>query len=228
MATKNANNNVSVKALKAHMAKEKKTSAKIKLEWEMACNTNNERGHVWSQSEIAGLYPRNYGGHCGATKRTHTYCHEGWEFNHIVVKRYKKNGHVFYGEGTGNQLIDEIACWDNFSETDKADFLCPILKAFTAKSDKVEATSEKMQERVMIIAQKAKFVSDLRGACEAAEDYNKRDGLFGEDKYTRKQQLLDFAHEMHWRDVEWNGGNSGVIFDYAKNCWKAVFIDYAL
>ena len=29
-------------------------------------------------------------------------------------------------------------------------------------------------------------------------------------------------------DIIWNCGNCGVIFDYTKNCWKAVVIDYAL
>ena len=43
-----------------------------------------------------------------------------------------------------------------------------------------------------------------------------------------RAQLKDMAKRMEWRDVEWNPGNSGVIFDYAQGCYKAVFIDYAL
>lgn len=226
MATAKINN--SVKALKAHMATEKKVNYKTLLEWQMAHNTNSERGKVWNQEELCDLYSRSNGGHCGATKRTHTISHEGFEFNYIVIKRYKTNGWQFNGEGTGNQLIDEIECWQKLAATADADCLCPILKYFTCKSDKVTAISDTMKNRVLIIAQKAVYVDDLEGACKEAERMNRNNGYNGESAKARTTKLLDLAKRMKWRDVEYNPGNSGVIFDYEQNCYKAVFIDYAL
>lgn len=184
--------------------------------------------HNWSQEELEAEFSRKYGGHCGATKRTHTEAPDGTPFKYIVVKRYKWHGHEFWGEGCGNQLIDEIECWNRLAETPDADYLCPILKYFTAKSDKCKPLSDKMKERVIIIAQKAVYVDNLKGACLNAEERNRREGYNGTSARVRIQQLNDFADEMGWRDVQYNCGNSGVIFDYSQNCYKAVFIDYAL
>ena len=60
------------KALQSHMASEKRFSSQANLEWEMACNTNPKRGHVWDQSEINALYDRDCGDGAGATKICHT------------------------------------------------------------------------------------------------------------------------------------------------------------
>lgn len=179
-------------------------------------------------SEICDLFSRRRGGHCGATKRTHT-CHpDGWELEFFVVKRYRHDGWDFHGEGTGNQLIDEIRCWLKLQETDDADLLCPILKYETAKSDKCKSLSDTMKERVCIVAQKAEYVSDMVDACRDAERRNRQDGYRGTPALERIEQLENLAKRMGWRDVRFNSGNSGVIFDHAQKCWKAVFIDYAL
>ena len=229
--------NLSVKALQARMASKKKHDENIMLEWEMACNTNANRGHIFNQSEINALYSRdNWGSECnhGATKTCHIKNHFGVDFKYIVIKRHQTNGyideHAFNPntKQTGNQLIDEINCWQEFAETEKADLLCPILKYFTSKSDKVTATSEKMQQNVVIIAQKAVYVGSAARACEKAEAMNYARGLKGENADERYQKLKAMSREQGWRDAMHNGGNSGVIYDYSKNCFKAVFIDYAL
>lgn len=229
-----ATRNAAASALCAACTAQKEISYRASLEWAMFINTKGptdrepNRTKPYGQRDICSLYSNARGGHCGATKRTHTENHEGKPFKFFVVKRFKRGGHVFYGEGTGNQLVDEIRCWEKLAMTADADFLCPIVKYFTCKSDKVTPVSEKVLEKVLIIAQKAVHVDDLRGACEAAERMNREGGFRGTDYATRKAELLAFAKRMHWRDVEFNPGNSGVIFDYAANCYKAVFIDYAL
>jgi len=153
----------------------------------------------------------------------------GEDFKYIVVKRFKKHGHIFNGYGTGNQLIDEINCWEEYSDKPGADFLCPILKYFTSKSDKVPPTSETMLENVVIIAQKAVDVGDAYSFCWEAERLNNIHGYIGTDSDERYRQLEKFAKEDNdWWDCMGNPGNSGVIFDYNQNCYKAVFIDYAL
>ena len=230
MATKNAQ----VSAFTSFVTSQKDFSHRSNLEWIMAINTKGptdrepNRPKVVGQREICELYSASRGGHCGATKRTHDINHEGKPFKHIVVKRFKTNGCIFRGEGTGNQLVDEIRCWEKLATTEDADYLCPIIKYFTCKSDKVTPTSHKVLEKVLIIAQRAEHVDDLRGACRAAWEMNLAKGLRGETYESRKAKLMDFANRMGWRDVEFNPGNSGVIFDYAANCYKAVFIDYAL
>lgn len=226
--------NAETKALQAVMAKAKKHNANALLEWEIACNTNVNRGRVYAQEELFSLYNRDGWGEAhGASKTCHLKNHNGEAFQYIVIKRHRKGGYIpnLHGEHekcTGNQLLDEINCWVEFAETEKADFLCPILKYFTSKSDKVTATSEKMQHNIIIIAQKAVYVDDARGACRYAEELNNSNGLHGEDRQTRYEKLKAMSHEQGWRDAMHNPGNSGVIFDYAKNCYKAVFIDYAL
>ena len=226
--------NQTVKALQARMASEKKHSARSLLEWEMSCNTNAQRGHIYDQKELFELYSRQAMGCArGATKICHLNNHNGGAFKYIVLKRHKVNGYIpnVHGEHdkcTGNQLLDEINCWNEFAETETADLLCPILKYFTSKSDKVSATSETMQHNIIIIAQKAVFVGDAYDACKEAAKLNAQHNYNGEDRYSRYNKLEALSKKQGWRDAMHNCGNSGVIFDYAKGCYKAVFIDYAL
>lgn len=229
--------NPTTKAVQAVMAKEKKFDINIKYEWEMACNTNVNRGNVYSQEYIHETYERgnfdryNSKNH-GATKLVHLENAEtGVEFKYIVVKRHMKNGYLperRNDKSTGNQLIDEINCWLEYAELPESDLLCPILKYFTSKSDKVTAKSEKMQYNVVIIAQKAVYVDDAKGACIEAYRLNKEAGLAVENPEERYEKLKKLSRKNNWRDAMYNTGNSGVIFDYSKGCYKAVFIDYAL
>lgn len=227
--------NPSVKAIQSAMsAKATKGSKTARIEHNLSSYTAKDDPsrpgrHNYSHEEFQDMFSRRHGGHCGATKRTHTEHPDGWEFEFIVVKRYKWHGHEFWGEGCGNQLIDEIECWNRMAETPDADCLCPILKYFTCKSDKVKPLADKMKERVVIIAQKAVYVSDLADACREADNLNRKHGKYsGTTPWEREEKLLELANRMGWRDVRYNPGNSGVIFDYAANCYKAVFIDYAL
>lgn len=231
MAKKNATS----KALQAAMAKDKKHSARALLEWEMACNTNSQRGKVYDQAELMRLYDRDAWseGEHGASKTCHLRNHNGDKFKYIVVKRHRTggyipNGHREHAKCSGNQLVDEIACWQELAETEDSDLLCPVLKFFTSKSDKVSATSETMQRNVIIIAQRARDIGDADDACQAAERLNREYGYRGERAIERYEKLEALSKRRHWRDAMHNRGNSGVVFDHAKGCYKAVFIDYAL
>lgn len=226
--------NQSVKALQSVLASQKKFDDNILLEWELSCNTSPERGKVYKQEEIMYLYARDsYKCEAGASKTVHLKNHNGNDFQYIVIKRHQTGGYLpkaakEHQKCTGNQLIDEINCWNEFSETEYADLLCPILKYFTSKSDKVTATSEKMQQNVVIIAQKAIYISSAKYACIEAEERNNIEGFKGEDADARYKKMNTFSKKQGWRDAMNNPGNSGVIFDYSQNCYKAVFIDYAL
>lgn len=229
-------NNKAVKALQSTMAQGKKHDPAIMLEWEMACNTNVQRGHIYNQSEIHRLYARDNWDDAehGATKTCHLNNHFGEAFKYIVIKRHQTHGYIDEHANrpdtkqTGNQLIDEINCWLEFQETEHADLLCPILKYFTSKSDKVTAISEKMQANVVIIAQRAVYVGSASSACRRAERMNAENGLRGENAEARYEKLKRMSNAQGWRDAMHNPGNSGVIYDYDKKCYKAVFIDYAL
>lgn len=229
-----AKKNMAAKALQAHMAKAKKISGRALVEWEIACNTNSQRGKVYDQAELLELYSRDsWSGEHGASKTCHLKSHTGEAFKYIVIKRHRVNGYVPNVRGehkkcSGNQLLDEVACWQEFAETEYGDLLCPVLKYFTSKSDKVTATSETMQHNVLIIAQRAAYVSNASQACRKAEQMNAEHGYNGESKASRLAKLKELSDRQGWRDALYNGGNSGVVFDYAKNCYKAVFIDYAL
>ena len=227
--------NLTVKALQSVLAKEKKTNANIQLEWEISCNTNVNRGKVYSQEELIQLYSRRCGGNAenGATKVCHLENHNGVDFKYIVIKRMHTRAYIpdleyEHSKCTGNQLIDEINCWNEYAETEYADLLCPVLKYFTSKSDKVTATSKTMCNNVVIIAQKAVYVNSATFACARAESLNIQHRYKGESAQTRFEKLKAFSKKQGWRDAIHNPGNSGVIFDHNTNCYKAVFIDYAL
>jgi hypothetical protein len=61
-----------------------------------------------------------------------------------------------------------------------------------------------------------------------AEELNMASGFRGEEAHDRYEKLKALSDSQNWRDALRNPGNSGVIFDYSRNCYKAVFIDYAL
>lgn len=225
--------NLSVKALQSHLATVKKWDKQALLEWQMACNTNAKRGPVWNQYDIIDSYDRNGDNADGCSKAVHLYDHKGNKFKDIVIKRHQQygwlpNANAEHDKCTGNQLIDEINCWLEFQELPESDYLCPILKYFTSKSDKVDATSETMLNNVIIIAQRAVHVNNLKRCCEYAEEMNEYSGFNGDDAEKRYEKMKAFARKQGWRDAVGNSGNSGVIFDYNQNCYKAVFIDYAL
>lgn len=214
----NIKKNESVKAFTKWLSKNNR------VEWAMAVNTNPNRDKVYDQWELLKMFDRNRGDGHGATKTVHV-------LEHIVVKRHQKHGYIpeiRNGHGTGNQLIDEAKCYERYAMLPEADLLCPVLKYYTSKSDKVSATSETMQHNVLIVAQKAVRIGDADYACRKAEQLNREHGYKGENARSRYAKLEAFSQSQNWRDALYNGGNSGVIFDYAKNCYKAVFIDYAL
>jgi hypothetical protein len=209
--------NASVKAFTTWL------SQNYRKEWEMACNTNKNRGKVFDQWELLEMFDR-YGDAHGASKATHL-------LKYIVVKRHKPHGYIpeiRNERGTGNQLIDEAKFYEAMALLPEADLLCPVLKYFTSKSDKVSATSAKMQYNVVIVAQKAVKVGDADYCCRKAEQLNRENGYNGESARSRYAKLEKLSASQNWRDALYNGGNSGVIFDYDKGCYKAVFIDYAL
>ena len=213
-----AKKNASVKAFTRMLSKADRR------EWEMACNTNPNRGKVYDQYEFHGMFSRDFGDGAGATKTVHV-------LNHIVVKRHQSGGYlpeIRNAKATGNQLIDEINCWQEFADSPESDLLCPVIKYFTSKSDKVSATSETMQKNVVIIAQKAIRIGNARYMCEKAESMNAHAGYHGESAVNRYEKLKALSNAKNWRDALYNPGNFGIIFDYEKECYKAVFVDYAL
>lgn len=199
-------------------------SKRNRVEWEIACNTNFNRGHVYDQHELLQMFDRYGDNTDGCSKAVHL-------LDYIVVKRHQRHGYIpeiRNSRGTGNQLIDEINCFKLFADRPEADLLCPIFKWFTSKSDQVTATSETMQRNVVIIAQRAVKVGTAKAMCLKAEQMNREHGYHGESAESRFRKLEKFSDSQNWRDAIYNGGNSGVIFDYYRNCYKAVFIDYAL
>lgn len=231
--------NSAVKALQAIMASEKKYNQHVQLEWLLSCNTNSARGKVYGQAEIKALYDRDdWSQPMGATKTTHLDAHDGTPFKYIVIKRHQTDGYIDEHaknptpDQTGNQLVDEIHFWVKYElDATVSDAFCPMLKYFTSKSDKVVATSEKMQDNVIIISQRACEICNAREACEIAYQMNIDAGIDNEYVETpddRREYLDSISTRFGWRDAMGNGGNSGVIYDYAKQCYKAVFVDYAL
>lgn len=220
--------NATVKALKAHMASEKKFDIQTKSEYDKAFCVSRTRGDVWTGERFANTFTRvlDYDKHeNGATKVCHLSDENGNAFKYIVVKRMRDDALM----GLGNQLVAEIRTWQKLADTEYGDALCPVLKYNMERSDKAyDHMSDKGQDRAVIVAQRAVYVSSAKRACLRAELLNDRNGYIGQSADERYNYLSKVSKDMRWWDALGNGGNSGVIFDYSKNCYKAVFIDYAL
>lgn len=204
--------------------------------------------HAYTQAEFKKYFDR-FGDTSGATKAVHLFnkCHvnENNEvvsndnektvaFEKIVIKRIKHGAWIpnmrrERARGTGNQGHDEAACWNKYADTEFADFLCPILRCLETKSDNNYPTTEKALDNFVSIMQRAETVCALKRACIVAVEKNIEAGIPNFEPWEeRANKMLEFAAINNWRDVERNPGNSGVIFDYSQQRYKAVFIDYAL
>ena len=226
MATKNLT--ASVKAMINEMSTLKNTSNSIMHEYRIA--STNTRIGVIGQAELKAMYDR-YGESSGCSKATHLHnVVNGDAFHYIVVKRMKK--HCI--KWLKNQAHAEIEMFDICYQNNDTDCICPIVKSYETKSDHNNPESDKAYENIIIIAQKAVYVSNAKNACIKAEELNAIeterhiDYTNCEDAGTRYKKLEAWSNKYDMNDCLSNGGNTGVIYDYAKHCYKAVFIDYAL
>jgi hypothetical protein len=187
-------------------------------EWEIAINTNNQRGKVYNQAELLEMFPADNGDASGASKTCYI-------LDSIVIKRQKRNSAGCFG----NQVTQEINCFLS-ADDELKNILCPILAYYKVKSDKVNDESDKAYEKYLIIAQKCIEIDDFQSCCEKAHKMNSDKGYYnryqtGYDAYRALGKIL-YKNDIH--DWEGHPGNSGIIFDYEKGYYKAVLIDYGL
>ena len=189
-----------------------------RYEWEIAINTNNQRGKVYGQEELLKMFPANGGDASGASKTCYI-------LDMIVIKRQSNN----YRNCFGNQVAQEIEAFINASDELKNVF-CPILSYYKCKSDKVTSDSQKAMNKYVVISQKATDIDDFYNCCEIAFNKNIQEGHKNrynspDEMYNRLSDILT-DNDIH----DWDGHpyNSGVIFDYEKKCYKPVLIDYGL
>lgn len=221
------------KALSAHIARIARHDSYARLEHNMAFysagdHESRPNRHNVTQAEFEAMFSRSTwdADSYGASKVCYLHAPDGHAFEHIVVKRDRRDGSPDLLAECGIQCYLEIEAWEKLAGTQDGDCLCPVLKYFVARSD--HAGEGKRRQRVVIIAQKAEEVGRLREMCAMAESMNRRDGYHGKSANERYAQITDLASRMGWWDVKHNGRNCGVIFDHAAQCWKAVIIDYAL
>jgi hypothetical protein len=209
------NQNSSVKAFRSFLCKENKT------EYGIAFQDNPQRKGYTTGDELRNKFFRkdrwDVSNNHGASK--HSYL-----LDYIVIKRQLIHGM----NDCGNQLELEIKFYLEHKNDKYSDVICPILRYGLHRGDRVESTSEKYYNQTYIVAQKAVYVSDSKSCCREAERLNIQNNFKGENASERYEKLKDFAQNFHMWDVLRNSGNCGVIFDYDKNCYKAVCIDYAL
>ena len=216
-----------VKAMISEMNKRKDDNANVMYEYRIA--STNTRIGVIGQKELKRDYPR-HGDASGASKTCHLNSVNGAPFEYICIKRMS----TWYSHNLGNQAVDEIRRYEQLFETEAIDYICPIIKGYTTKSDHNDKNGDKGIDNVVIVAQKAVFIGNLKRCCDKAEQLN-NDACFTpieqsncETSEQRYEKLANWANSEGLWDCVGNGGNSGVIYDYAKKCYKAVFVDYAL
>lgn len=217
--------NLSKKSVKAFVEYVRENN---KEEYLLACCKNTEVYNIPTAEEIKAKYPRVK--KWEAEKNGASKC--AYILNNIVIKRYLIDGYIDEhqyddSELTGNQIVDEIKCFLEFQNRPEADLICPILRYHMGRG-KTNHTSEYGLDEAIVICQRAIEVDDARTCCKIAEARNKNEGFKGESASDRYNKLVEFSKKQGWRDAIYNSGNSGVIFDYNANCYKAVFIDYAL
>ena len=188
-----------------------------RFEWEVAINTNNQRGKVYTQEELLQMYPADNGDASGASKTCYV-------LDNIVIKRQKENSCGYFG----NQVAQEINCFVNASEKLRS-VLCPILAYYKVKSDKVNDEDKKAYSKYIVISQKAIYIDTLENCIQEAYDLNSANGFYNIlDVNTMYKQIAKILNDNNINDWQGHPGNSGVIFDYENNCYKAVLIDYGL
>ena len=208
------NQNQSVKAFRSFLCKANKK------EYGLAFQDNPNRKGYTTGEELRTEYFRKScwdAEEYGASK--HAYL-----LDYIVIKRQLDGGWT----GRGNQLEAEIKFYLEHKTDKYADIICPVLRYGLHRGDRVESTSEKYFDQTYIVSQKAVVIGNAKYCCNMAEKMNNENGYKGESADDRYNKFKEFAKTFDLWDVLNNGGNSGVIFDYAKGCYKAVCIDYAL
>ena len=203
-------------------------------EYGIAFQTNKNRGFYYSQEKLLSLYnENNYDAH-GCSKMTYLHSAEnGFSFKHIVIKRMRKDFVPAYrlrGDNpNNNQCAEELKMFLTLEKEESKyfDLLNPILRYDTVKSDHNDTEGKKALEKTLLVCLKAFDISDWEDACKRAEELNNMYGLKGESYSSRYYKGEDFAYTYNLDDVICNRKNSGVIYDPIKNCYKAVFIDYA-
>ena len=200
--------------------KELKKAIKVssRLEWEIAINTNNQRGKVYTQTELLEMFPADNGDANGASKTCYV-------LDNIVIKRQKPTCNRDFG----NQVAKEIECFIKANDELRS-VLCPILAYYGVKSDKVTAEDDKAYEKYLVISQKAIYIGDFDDCCKKAFELNEEEGYYNKyiDHYTMYRRLGDILYNNNINDWDGHPYNSGVIFDYENNRYTAVIIDYAL
>lgn len=204
--------------VKGYNELKKAIKASSRLEWEIAINTNNQRGKVYSQAELLEMFPNNGGNASGASKVCYI-------LDNIVIKRQS----IHCDKMFGNQVGAEIDCFLNADEKLR-DVLCPILSYFKVKSDKVTAEDKKAYEKYLVISQKAIYIDYFEECCKKAFNLNEEEGYYNiySSWYEMLNKLSNILNDNNINDWEGHPYNSGVVFDYENNCYKPVLIDYGL
>lgn len=191
-----------------------------RYEWELAINTNNQRGKVYTQEELLKMFPAEEGDAHGASKTCYV-------LEKIVIKRQKTN--CYKGFYKSNQVANEINTFINATEELK-NVLCPILSYFKVKSDKVNDEDNKAYSKYIMISQKAIIIDDFKNCCYKAFKLNQQNNfrniyINAEEMYRELERVLNKNGIDDWYGHD---GNSGVIFDYENGYYKPVLIDYGL
>ena len=120
-----------------------------KQEYGIAFQDNPQRAGYYTGEALRFDYPRKSADtNCGASKFAYI-------LNHIVIKRYLKNGWV----GRGNQIADEVAFYEAHKNDEWTDCICPMFRYGLHRGDKVESTTKAYLDECYIVAQKAMFVN---------------------------------------------------------------------
>lgn len=208
-----------IQAFKAHLSK---TDS---IQWGLAFNSNPQRDGYTSGADLRAAFPRKssselgcYGDNRGATKH-------GYQDGELFILRYMLDGAQF----RHNQFIAQIKLYQRVKDTPDAEYFAPIFRFGMARGDKNAEYSPRMLEELYIVTQCAKYKGDVAYCINKAHELN-IDGGFYEAQLpqVRYSKMLEICAKYGLRDVVDHPDNSGVIFDYSENCYKAVILDYGL
>lgn len=208
-----------IQAFKKHLSK---TDSH---QWGLAFNANPQREGYINGADLRAAFPRKssselgcYGDNRGATKH-------GYKEGELFILRYMLDGARF----RHNQFIAQIKLYQRVKETPDADYFAPIFRFGMARGDKNAEYSPRMLEELYIVTQCAEKKGDVAFCVRKAHEMN-IDGGFDEvqTEEARYNHLVRICQKYGLHDVVDHPDNCGVIFDYSKNCYKAVILDYGL
>lgn len=157
------------------------------------------------------------------------YCHR---YLQIIGKGVSKVAYgmddiviCFNNKNITNQIKNQVELWNRIALTADAVYFSPVLSYGLHRGNKLYKNDNRYIDKSFIVSQKAELFPTIDECIKQMFIYNQA-AFNGRDVANYKRRLEAVAKRYNITDI--HNGNIGLIYDYSKGEYKAVFIDYAI